>query len=147
MILFYCTYMNKKIYSFTLIFIFSLYPIFSTDTTYISYDNYINPINTKIGEIDFGRQESISNLIKNILSDEYSNIWIDNYIKEEYKYMFSKKYSKTFVDLLPITKNFYCSKVKNYENNRSVSVYISDNMIINFIFDKNEDKIINVNFD
>ncbi|MGD1822315.1 MAG: hypothetical protein ACPKM0_06055 [Pleomorphochaeta sp.] len=139
--------MNKKIYSFTLIFIFSLYPIFSTDTTYISYDNYINPTNTKIGEIDFGRQESISNLIKNILSDEYSNIWIDNYIKEEYKYMFSKKYSKTFVDLLPITKNFYCSKVKNYENNRSVSVYISDNMIINFIFDKNEDEIINVNFD
>lgn len=136
--------MNKKICCFTLIFLFSLNLLFSNVKELQNYNISVLPSNSLIGEIEFGNENSISNFIYNIFQEEFTKEWIDLYVSEEYKYYFSKKFSKSFLDILPLSQPFYCSKEKTFKNNISISIYTSDKIVLNIILDKTDNKIINI---
>ncbi len=138
--------MYKKICLFTLIFISLPNLIFSNEKDLLDYNITISPNNPIIGEIAYGEKDSTSTFIYNILKEDFSKDWIEKYVSNDYKYLFSKKYSKIFIELLPIKSNFYCSKLISFDNNNCISVYINKDNILNIILEKNTNKIINIKY-
>ena len=138
--------MYKKICLFTLLLIISSNFVFSNEKELLNYNITISPNNPIIGEIDYGNTKSVSTYIYNILKEDFTKEWIEKYVCEDYKFMFTKKYSKLFIDLLPINTIFYCSQLKSFENNNSISVYINEDKILYIILENKTNKIINIKY-
>jgi len=138
--------MNKKIYCFTLICLISINFVFTNDIENYNKNKQILPINDYIGQVDFGNKNSLSNFVLEMFRQNYNTDWIESYVKDDYKYVFTKKYSKMFLELLPLNDPIYCSKQKIFKNNRAVSILFEKNKIITLLFDIEENKIINVDF-
>jgi hypothetical protein len=138
--------MNKKFICFTLILIFFSNLLFAANTDLLIYNQPILPSNEKIGEITFGNINSVeSNMIK-IFQQEYNLDWIEKNVKADYRYNFTQENSKIMLSLLPIKTTMYCSKIKNYSNNKAVSIFISNDKIIDILLDIETDKIISISF-
>lgn len=134
--------MNKKIYIITLFFFFLPNIIFANINT---YENMIVPNNDKIGKINFGKINSQNYIVHKMFKEEYTQAWIENYVSENFRHVFTNKYSELFLDLLPISSTIYCSEVIKYTNNNAISIIFEEGRIITLLFDKEEDKIIGIN--
>lgn len=138
--------MNKKIYIFTLILLFSVTCIFSTDQKLNIYNDTILPTSSKIGEVENGKINSLENFTKEIFQQEYSVSWIENNVLDEYKYGFSKENSQILATLLPIKGPIYSTKVSTKANNRALTLLVNHDVIISVIYEKKIDKIISIKF-
>ena len=134
--------MNRKIYIFTLILLISCASLFARDNKFSIYNRTILPTSSKIGKIESGKLYSSENYFKQMFKDEYSLNWVEKYIKDEYKYSFTKENSKILAELLPVKGSIYTSKITIKPNNRTINLLIEDKTIIKIILEKQSDKII-----
>lgn len=134
--------MNRKIYIFTLILLISCASLFARDNKFSIYNRTILPTSSKIGKIESGKLYSSENYFKQMFKDEYSLNWVERYIKDEYKYSFTKENSKILAELLPVKGSIYTSKITIKPNNRTINLLIEDKTIIKIILEKQSDKII-----
>lgn len=134
--------MNRKIYTFTLILLFSCASLFARDNKFSIYNRTILPTSSKIGKIESGKLYSSENYFKQMFKDEYSLNWVERYVKDEYKYSFTKENSKILAELLPVKGPIYTSKITLKPNNRTINLLIEDKTIVKIILEKQSDKII-----
>ncbi len=134
--------MNRKIYIFTLILLISCASLFARDNKFSIYNRTILPTSSKIGKIESGKLYSSENYFKQMFKDEYSLNWVERYVKDEYKYSFTKENSKILAELLPVKGSIYTSKITLKPNNRTINLLIEDKTIVKIILEKQSDKII-----
>jgi hypothetical protein len=138
--------MNKKILLFTLILFANIQSFFANDTSLIIYNNTILPISNKIGMINSINSTESEKYFKEMFEEDFNVEWIDKYIMDDYKYSFTKENSKFLAQLLPIEGSIYVGKMNYKPNNRTISVLIENNLIVQIIIDKSIDKIIAMKF-
>ncbi len=138
--------MNKKILVFTFIILLSISNIYSNNAQIEIYNQTIMPKSTKIGYLQFANQDPLLIHTNQIFKEEYSPDWIENNVQKEFRYGFSKKYSKKLALLLPIKETIYFSLITYQENNISLSLELSSKEIIDIIYDKSLNQIISLNF-
>ncbi|MDC7238451.1 MAG: hypothetical protein PQJ45_11845 [Sphaerochaetaceae bacterium] len=138
--------MNKKILLFTLILFTNIPAFFANDTSLVIYNNTILPISNKIGMINSINSTESERYFKEMFEEDFNLEWIDKYIMDDYKYSFTKENSKFLAQLLPIKGSIYVGKMNYKPSNRTISVLIENNLIVQIIIDKNIDKIISMKF-
>ncbi len=138
--------MNKKIFLFTLILLTCVQSIFSKETSLEIYNSIILPRSNKIGLINSFNYRTGETYFKQMFEEEYNVEWVDRYIMDEYKYSFTKENSKFLAKLLPVEGSIYVGYMNYKPNNRTISVLIDNELIVQIILDNRVDKIISMQF-
>jgi hypothetical protein len=138
--------MNKKIFLFTLILFISIQSFFANDGSLEIYNNTILPRSNKIGLINSFNFGTSERYFKEMFEEEYDVNWVDKYIMDDYKYSFTKENSKLLAQLLPVDGAIYFGNMNYKPNNRTISVLIKNELIVQIIIDKSIDKIISMQF-
>lgn len=138
--------MNKKILIFTFIILLSINNMYSDDSVIEIYNQTIMPKSAKIGYIQSYNNEPILKHTNQIFRENYNPEWIENNVQKEFRYGFSKQYSKKLSSLLPIEGPIYFSLITYQENNISLSLELNSGEIIDIIFNKSLNQIVSLNF-
>jgi len=138
--------MNKKILVFTFIILLSINNMYSNTSEIEIYNETIMPKSSKIGYLQFANQESLLKYTNQIFKEDYSPEWIEKNVQKEFRYGFSKQYSKKLASLLPIKETIYFSFITYQENNISLSIELISGEVIDIIYDKALNQIIALNF-
>jgi len=138
--------MNKKILVFTFIILLSMSNMYSNNSEIEIYNETIMPKSSKIGYLQFANREPLLKHTNQIFKEDYSPAWIEKNVLKEFRYGFSKKYSKKLASLLPIKEAIYFSLITYQKNNISLSLELSSGEIIDIIYDKGFNQIIALTF-
>lgn len=136
--------MNKKLFLFTLILLFSINICVGDEQKISIYTIPISPKSSKIGFIENGSPYSLEKYIIEMFQSSYSTDWIEKYVNEEFQYSFTKENSKQLASLLPIQGSIYVSQTYYQPNNITINVLINNDIVVKLILDKQFNKIISM---
>lgn len=130
--------MFKKLL-FALFLMFFSGPLFCASFNFSSENSEkIYAYDNEFGKILDTNKSDLVIKLENSLKDDFSPQWIEEFVKQENLYGFSKSYSIKLKEILPITLPYYIIEPIINSNEIQIAVRCSNNKIIKFIFDDNK---------
>lgn len=113
----------------------SLYAAKDNSQSFISLrsDDPVYPVDSMIGKVCSWNSDESHVILNRALSREFSVSWLDDFVREDSRRVFSLLFSEKLLTLLPLDGFVFSEGLVNSDGSVSVSVRTEDGLVLTFI--------------